>query len=70
MKLIIHTLGEIIFTMIDGIALGCVAFYLTLNRKPQPYFMVMLIQMNSQYVLSHAAFNEQFQELNPVDPEE
>lgn len=56
--------------MIDGIALGCVAFYVTLSRKPQPHLMVMPIQMKAQHVLSHAAFKVQFQELNPVDPEE
>lgn len=56
--------------MIDSIALGCVAFYVTLNRKPQPYWMVMPTQMKAQNVLSHAAFKVQFQELIPVDPEE
>jgi hypothetical protein len=46
------------------------AFYVTLNRKPQAHLMVMPIQMKAQHVLSHAAFKIQFQELNSVDPEE
>lgn len=59
-----------IFRMIDSIASGRVAFYVTLNRKPEPHLMVMPIRMKAQRVLSHGAFKVQFEELNPVDPGE